>query len=66
MTDAELDAEHKALLREAADLTAEDARLKQVHDPAGERELWRKLQDHVIRFKAFTDAMRAREKRPPD
>jgi len=66
MTDAELDAEHKALLREAADLTAEDARLKQFHDPPGEMELWRKLQDHVIRFKAFTDAMRAREKRPPD
>ena len=66
MTGAELEAEHKALLREAADLTAEDARLKQFHDPSGEMELWRKLQDHVIRFKAFTDAMRAREKRPPD
>jgi hypothetical protein len=37
-----------------------------LHDPAGERELWRKLQDHVARFKAFTDAMRAREKRQPD
>jgi hypothetical protein len=35
MTDAELEAEHKALLREAADLTAEDARLKQLHDPVG-------------------------------
>jgi hypothetical protein len=43
MTDAELEAEHKALLREAADLTAEDARFKQLHDPAGEMELWRKL-----------------------
>jgi hypothetical protein len=64
MTHKDLEVEHQALLWEATDLTAEHARLKRLQDPAGRDELWRKLADHVARFTAFTDALRARV--PPD
>ena len=59
MTHKDLEIAHHALLCEAADLTAEHARLKRLQDAGGRDELWRKLADHVARFTAFTDALRA-------
>jgi hypothetical protein len=53
MTHEKLDPKREALLREAADLTAEYERLKHAQDLADQHELWRKLEEHVARFKAF-------------
>jgi len=61
MTDAELEAERLALARASAELKAE-RRLKS-RDPAAQRELSRKLQDHFARIRAFTDALLARDRR---
>jgi hypothetical protein len=61
MTDAELAAERLALARESTELKAEQRKTKR--DLTSQRELSAKLHDHFVRLTAFTNALRARNRR---
>jgi len=60
MTDAELEAERRALARESAELKAEQRKRKR--NPAAQRELSRKLKS-LRPVTAFTACPRARDQR---
>jgi hypothetical protein len=64
MTDADLDAEHDAIVLEHAALSAEHARIE--HDGSdvrGQLEYSRKLRDHVDRQRSLIAALRVRQRR---